>query len=120
VGALPILGRRSSSLLNIVLSKISHSWATRTTRPIRTLEACTMANQGPDCKRRECLVAIFDFVLRYMLEHNKSNEASKAQHLCSHLLRTTLGILALSRKLEKANCVRYAQNRTLFPRGWAA
>jgi len=54
---LPILGRRSSNLLNIVLSKISHSWATKTTRSIRTLEACTLADQGPDRKRRELFSA---------------------------------------------------------------
>ena len=36
-----------------------------------------------------------------MLEQIKSNKANKAQHLCSHLLSTTLDMLALSRKLEK-------------------
>jgi len=61
-----------------------------------------------------------DFVLQYVVEQIKSNKANEAQHVYPHLLSTALDILALSRKLEKANRARYVQNRTLFPCGCVA
>jgi len=63
-----------------------------------------MMKQGPDCKRRELLRSIGDFVIRYVLEQIKINKAKEGQHICSHLLSTPLDILASGRKLHNAKC----------------